>query len=238
VDSFCSTYGKEKEEVLAPVSSEEWHMREELPEGLSNIQVLETTLNDALAKILDEAGFHTVADLSISLKMHPDNILKLQGIGPKAMADIAALVDSYLQTTSAETAAEPDEQSIETETEPAEAIIEQPMEEVETALSEELPEVEETIVPDSETNSDSDNEEIAIDEDISFEEIFTLKPELLDPIQNSAEGDDESDDSLSAADKNKKKKRKNQTIEYDPDVDLVIKRKKHKHSGGDWDWDV
>jgi N utilization substance protein A len=247
VERFTSSYGKEEEEIVETVSTDELKLREELPEQLSKIRILETDLDSNLSDILNDAGFNNIADLSISLKLRPDSILKLQGIGPKAMADIATVVDSYLQQYApAKTADDYEEEVYE------EPVVETPLveksaglEEVaEPVVADKQVDIEETIEEIQQTKdelvieNDAEEEDV-IEEDISFEEIFTLKPELLDPmnISDDSESDDDSDESGL---KGKKKKRKNQTIEYDPDADLVIKRKKHKRSGGgdEWDWDV
>jgi N utilization substance protein A len=245
VEKFCSNYGKAEAEIVSKISDDELHMRAELAEELFTLRVLATDLDSRLAELLDEAGFHTVGDLSIALKMRPDSILKLQGIGPKAMADIAAVVDANLhkympapveesvqpakaelpEVDGSQLDADSSDQAVLPETSVAE-----PITDIEpSGTAQEQIEIDETdVVP---------QEEI-IEEDISFEEIFTLKPELLDPMRVQDDVEDESDDSLSAADK-KKKKRKNQTIEFDPEANLVIKHKKHKRSGGgEWDWDV
>jgi transcription termination/antitermination protein NusA len=247
VERFTSSYGKEEEEIVATVSADELKLREELPEQLSKIRIMETDLDSNLADILNEAGFNNIADLSISLKLHPDNILKLQGVGPKAMGDIASLVDSYLQQYApakpefdeSEDILPEDTADDEIAVDTMEVVIEPEVEE----------EVEEPVVEAIETTEDvlevevepetEEEEVVEEEEDISFEDIFTLKPELLDP-SNINDDEEESDDS--SDNKGKKKKRKNQTIEYDPDVDLVIKRKKHKRGGGggedEWDWEL
>jgi N utilization substance protein A len=209
------------------------------------MRVLATDLESRLAELLDEAGFHSVGDLSIALKLRPDSILKLQGIGPKAMADIAAIVASSLQKYMPATIEEA-EQPIVKET----AALEEP---VLAVQAEDQIDLAEALTFDSAMDMEPMSvasprgkgaeinvapQEESIEEDISFEDIFTLKPELLDPMRVHEDVDYESDDSLSAADK-KKKKRKNQTIEFDPEANLVIKHKKHKRSGGgEWDWDV
>ncbi|MBI9048518.1 MAG: transcription termination/antitermination protein NusA [Anaerolineaceae bacterium] len=238
VESFLSTYGKEEEEAEVTVSDDELRLREELPEELTTIRILESDLNSNLADILNEAGFNTIADLSVGLKLHPDDILKLQGIGPKAMADIALVVDSCLQKYApakpeieVDLAAEEPDTVLDVETvEEAAALVEEVIQ-IEEKMAEE-PVIEETLTK-------KEPVEEVIEEEISFEEIFTLKPELLDPMNINHDSEDESDESLSTAEKAKKKKRKHQTIEYDPDADLVIKHKKHKRGGGgEWDWEL
>ena len=239
VERATSNYGKEEQAAAAGPSAEETRVRSELPEQLFSIRVMDTDLDSRLADILDEGGFHSIGDLLVALKMHPDDILKLQGIGPKAMADIATVVDAYLQPSAPSTEAEPvEEQAVETVVEEEKPVIEAiAVQEPEASPDDTKAESIEPAIAEMATVDEEEEEEETQEEEISFEDIFTLKPELLDPMRIQDVSDDDSDDS-SGADKNKKKKRKNQTIEYDPDADLVIKRKKHKRGGGgEWEWD-
>jgi transcription termination/antitermination protein NusA len=240
VERFSSNYGKAEAAAAANVSNEETRLRNELPEQLFKIRIMETNLESRLADILDEAGFHSIGDLLITLKLHPDNILKLQGIGPKAMGDIAAVVDFHLRPFSPDSEEEPEEEVafIEREEMPVAGLaVDEVQTEAEASIDAVSDLIDQEIKPvelKSEPAFEVTAEEIP-SEEISFEEIFTLKPELLDPMRIQEDTEDESDDSISA-DK-KKKKRKNQVVEFDPDAGLIIKRKKHKRSGGGWDWE-
>jgi N utilization substance protein A len=76
--------------------------------------------------------------------------------------------------------------------------------------------------------------EILEEEPTTLDEIFALRPEVLEiPV---VEEDSESEDEESADRKKKKgkKKKKFVEIEYDPDKDVVFMKKKHKR-GGDWE---
>jgi N utilization substance protein A len=53
-------------------------------------------LPDHVFAILTEAEYRTVGDLLITMKTNPDKVLKLSGIGPKAMAAIQKAVDEAL----------------------------------------------------------------------------------------------------------------------------------------------
>ncbi|MDP3450923.1 MAG: hypothetical protein Q8R87_10100, partial [Anaerolineaceae bacterium] len=71
------------------------------------------------------------------------------------------------------------------------------------------------------------------EEEISLEEIFTLRPEVLDTAVIADEEEGESSD----PNKKKKKKSKHVVVTYDPDRDLTMVTKKHKRGGGDWDFE-
>lgn len=75
--------------------------------------------------------------------------------------------------------------------------------------------------------------EEGVEETSTLDEIFALRPEVLEvPVSDE---DSEDEDEVSA-DKKKKGKRKKKfvEVEYDPDKDVVFMKKKHKR-GGEWE---
>ncbi len=58
-----------------------------------------------VAYILQEAGYSTIGELAIQMKTHPDDVLRLQGIGPRAMTEINHLMESLEVTAATEQAA-------------------------------------------------------------------------------------------------------------------------------------
>lgn len=81
-------------------------------------------------------------------------------------------------------------------------------------------------------------EKPAAEEEPSLDELFALKPEVLDMVETDSE--DEEEDSEGGRQKKKKKKKKYVEMEYDPDADVVVVKKKRKRGGGEWDdeWEV
>jgi len=72
-------------------------------------------------------------------------------------------------------------------------------------------------------------------EELSFDEMFKLKPEVFTPTVEEEE-ELEVDQGLDKKKKKAKKKgAKYREIEYDPDRDIIITRKKHKRGDDDWD---
>ncbi len=73
----------------------------------------------------------------------------------------------------------------------------------------------------------------------SLEEIFALKPEVLEMAEPLSD-DDEEDDGEGGKGKKKKKKKKFVEMEYDPDADAVIVKKKRKRGSEPWDdnWNI
>jgi hypothetical protein len=72
------------------------------------------------------------------------------------------------------------------------------------------------------------------EEEPSLEELFSLRPEVLESAASTEEeGEEEGKDK-----KKGKKKSKHVEVTYDPDRDLTIATKKHKRGdGGGWDWE-
>jgi hypothetical protein len=69
---------------------------------------------------------------------------------------------------------------------------------------------------------------------VSLDELFALKPEVLEVTESTEEEEEESD---SKRGKKGKKKKKHVEVVYDPDRDLMMVRKKHKRGGEGWDWE-
>jgi N utilization substance protein A len=115
---------------------------------------------------------------------------------------------------------------------------------VETSSEAEIPEaaVESTEVLPVETGietvSDTSEEKPAPEKELSFDEIFTLKPEVFEPA--AAEEDEEETEGSGETTPKKKKKTKKagqfRELEYDPDKDVTVAKKKHKRGdSGEWE---
>ena len=234
-----------------------------LPQELIEQNLLDSLLPEHVVNILQEVGFVTVGDLVYQMRVNPDEIFKLQGIGPRAMKAIETFMEELFPETEEDIPAEtveieevPVEESvveeIAAETEKAmetvvkdlstpveEAVEEAVEEEVEAEQSEETK--EELFVEDIETETEEDDEEeevpVTEEEEASFEELFKLKAETIQP--EDFEGDSEDDEfSLQKSGKKKKKKKKRfAEIEYDPEEDFTHVRRKHKHGDEEWDWE-
>jgi N utilization substance protein A len=93
---------------------------------------------------------------------------------------------------------------------------------------------EETVSEEMKEIAETDKKE---KEKASFEEIFTLRPEVIEDesIQEEELANGERLEPLQKDKKKKKKKRKFHEIEYDPELDLTVVHKKHKRGQSDWD---
>jgi transcription termination/antitermination protein NusA len=232
--------------------------RASVPESAFKLSILDSSLSEHVGFTLQEAGYLTVGDLLVQMKLDADAVFALQGIGPRAMQEIQQLITAYQVAAEAaakevaEAAARVAEaQAAEKEAELAKAELAVGVEEtpVLEAVSEVAPAIDVPVEPVNiiETASipalelAASEVEVAaapvevkeIEEELpaSLDEIFALKPEVLVATEEVEEEDDDKKG------KKKKKKSKHVEVEYDPDRDMVMVHKKHKR-GADWsEWD-
>jgi ABC-type Fe3+-hydroxamate transport system substrate-binding protein len=214
-----------------------------------------------MTTILGGAGYTTAGDLMLQMILDSDEILALNGIGPKAMADIEKAIANLEFEEEIpeieEPVAEEESQVVEDEEivaevelvaeteviEEAEAI------EVEAPVDEETIEVVQVGVEAEEGDLKTEEEEpklVGIPEleevkqDASLEEIFALRPDVLE--YSGDDIDEEEEDDETDRKRKKRKKKKYIQAEYDPEQDVVLyTRKRKRGGGGEWDedqWDV
>jgi N utilization substance protein A len=163
--------------------------------------------------ILTEADYRTAGDLILAMKTVPDKILRLPGIGPKAMQAIEKAVAEAEATYAAAVveAAPAEVEPVQAEPEAAPVAEEAPVAEAVAAESASIP--AEVIAQEEEAEK-------------SFEEMFKLRPEIVKPVVAEEESDDKKD-------KKGKKGKKSVTYERDESSGEVVGKKKHKR-GDDW----
>jgi len=207
-------------------------MRESIDTRAFNLNIFDVTeLKEHLQVLLQSAGMETFGDLLLQVKLDPDAILAIDGIGPKSYEEILEVARSY-QFPVIE--AEPVEVETPEEAPVAEpeAVVEEIVEIQEPELVEEPEAVLEVVKPEPEeveesTASEKSQEPVA--EEKSFEELFKI-----DTMRRTSIASEEEDESSLPGDKKKKgKKRKGYTVEYDPDRDATYVRHKHRN---DDDW--
>jgi N utilization substance protein A len=201
-------------------------LKKGIPASAFETSILDSGLPEHVAYILQEAGFATSGELAIQMKVNSDNILRLQGIGPRAMDSITSLMTSFDEQLAAEAAA-------------AEIAAAEVPAEAEKAAEVEVQPVSEEIAAEAiteEIDTEKSETEKAVEEAVeepSLEELFTLRPEVLENVPPTEEEEEDGD-----KDKKKgKKKSKHVEVTYDPDRDLTIAKKKHKRGGNEWDWE-
>ncbi|HWQ03732.1 MAG TPA: transcription termination factor NusA [Longilinea sp.] len=206
-----------------------------IPADAFETPVLDGPLPEHVANLLQEAGYSTVGEVARQMKLAPDEILRINGIGPKAMTEINHLMAEL--DARVEAAKAPAQVVEELET-PAAEVLDvaevKPAAEV-PVLADAEPLVEELPIralPESELATP------VLEEEPSLEDLFTLRPEILAQPDTTDEEEDEVDSAGNKTGKKKaKKKRKSVEVVYDPDRDVTLARKKHKRGGEGWDWE-
>jgi len=210
------------------------------------------------ATILAGAGYTTVGDLMLQMNLDADAILRLEGIGAKAMEEIEESL-AKIEFAAPGAAPQPEAEAPVIEAElPAEI---EAVPEVEVEAEAELaPTPEEEIMPVAVESAAPEavevvEEELLIpelevevaapgipeeEETTSFDELFKLRPDVLEMV-GPVDEEEEEDGDRSTTKKKKKKKKKFVEVEYDPDKDIMVARKKRKRGGGgEWsdDWNL
>jgi N utilization substance protein A len=175
-----------------------------------------TGIKEHVFNILTEAGYETVGQLMFDIRVNPNKVLGLAGIGSKAIQNIeeslAALTfpepvkeePVAVETAAPEVVAEP------------ESAAEMPVAEKAAEKKKEAKKVVEEVEEDGEVSKDG----------VSLDELFQMKPEMF---QAAGEEDDASGDKK----KDKKGKKKGVALEFDESLGEVVTRKKHKRGGED-----
>lgn len=211
-----------KEEAAREEEERSTAARAEIPAVAFNMPLEQAGIKEHIFNILTEAGFETVGSLMFAMKIDPNKVLGLAGIGPKAIQHIEETLGAL---TFPEPEPEPEPEPVKAE-EPviAEAV-------AEPALIEEVPDITKQVEGKKEAKKVVEEEEDEHAKDgISLDELFKMKPEVF---QTAVAVDDESDDKK----KGKKGKKKGVELQFDEDLGEVVGRKKHKRGedgGEDW----
>lgn len=224
-------------------------LRASIPENYFEQDLLNVDgLPEHIAKILQEAEFRTMGELAIAMLTDSDQILKLQGIGPRSMEKIQALiavVEADMapaeETTDEDQPAAEEADTIETVAEPVVEEAAETAEAVEEPTAETATEeaVEGTVVEET-SEEPPEGEKVKSEkpeEELTFEDLFNLQPDAIatEPLSEGEESDDEEE--YDGKGKKKKKKKRGEIV-YDPDTDLTVRKKHHKRGEedhwGDW----
>ncbi|MGD0879176.1 MAG: transcription termination factor NusA [Anaerolineales bacterium] len=188
--------------------------RADIPDAAFDADIVTLNLPDHVYTILTEAEHRTVGNLMMTMKLNPDSVLSLSGIGPKAMQAIqAALANATFPEP--EIPAEipqgvsdiPLEESVAATTLPIVPVAEEP-----APILEEIPA---TVAP----------TEDAKEED--FDKIFSLQNVIAVPVAVEEESEEERNK------KKEKKAKKGRELEFDEKRGEVVARKKHKRGDDD-----
>ena len=217
------------EQLKATALAEEERLsaaRSDIPNIAFETSIDALGLPDKIHNILSEAEKRTVGELMLTMKLNPDDILGLAGIGPKSLEAIKTAL-ANITFPEPEPIPEPLAEA------PAELTAEVPAEiPAEAAAAPGLVEIEPAAIPVEGAPVVASLPEGELAEK-PLEEIFSLRPDMLAPVPATAEEEEDESDKK----KGKKKKKKVVEIVYDEDLEKAIAMKKHKRGDEGWDED-
>lgn len=197
-------------------------VRASFPETAFKVELAEVDLSTRVLNLLIEAGYKSAGQVLEKLGVDEDAILGLQGIGPKAMIEIAETLNSYSYL---EPVAEMEEVAEE------EVVAEEGEEEPETVLEvEEAVEAEVTTdveAPDIEEEAETEVEETITD---AIEELTEkLGASIITP--EFSEEEFKQDPTISK----QRAKEKSRVMEFDPELGEIVVRRRRKRDEDAWD---
>jgi len=244
----------QRTEALSEAKRRMEEARAQVPDAAFELPVDVLGLSPRLTMLLTNAGYASIGDLMLQMKLNPDEVLALDGVGPKAMEQIESTLALFEMEHPVEAEPEPEEEQAEPEAvepqtaaEAAEAAEEaalpaaeaeeeagavaETVETAETAVADEVVEAVET----AEEAEEAEEEETA-----SLEELFSAVEISAEELVLDEE-DEEAEPSTKAARKKKKKKKKKprQYVElaYGEDEEDLIPLKRHKRDDEWEEWD-
>jgi len=178
MSKFINRVEKRIEEKRREEGLEEKRRYEEalatVPELTFEIDILDVDLKQHILIILQEAEIDTLGDLVLQMRIDPDRILGLNGIGPKSFEEIKALTDALRVIP---------EETVPKEAEISEAVpAEEPV--IEADIPEEKPEA---------VQPEVEEEAAPTDEPEEIEPIAEVVPERPKEVAEAAEEEDEFD---------------------------------------------
>jgi N utilization substance protein A len=227
--------------------------REAVPEAVFDLPIFTLGLSEEINAVLQQEEYEFIGDLMVQFFFDPTKLTAIEGLDEAVLEQINKAFDLLTSTLpepepETEELVEPKEvaevetiepvEEVAVEETEAEVQMEEIVAELKEVVSEEPQPKPEQIVIEEEEKEDIVVEEEEVEEEelpVSLEDIFKLKPEMLDVPEDS---DDLVEDTTETK-KKKKRRKKFVELEYDPDQDVTIYRKKHKRETDDWDddWD-
>ncbi len=192
-------------------------IREGIPEGAYHVTLAEVGISTRVANLLAEAGYETAGKTFEQLEIDEDKILALQGVGPKAIAELQEVLPTYDY--------------------PEPVVEEELVEEEEVAVDEEAAEGAEAEKAEDGQEVDAEGEDAdaeAEPEAIPIEEAFERAIEEVSQAVLEVD-DDEATEAEKEAER-KKRRQRARVVEYDPDLgETVVKHRRKASRLTDWE---
>ncbi len=218
--------------------------RAQVPDAAFELPVDVLGLSPRLTMLLTNAGYASVGDLMLQMKLNSDEILALDGVGPKAMEQIESTLALFegehpVESEEAEPEAETAPETEAAAEEPAETAPEAPAEAAEAApepAEAPVTEAEPAEAPETAAPSDEAEEE----EPASLEDLFSAVEIPAEELALEEEEEEVEPAAKTPRKKKKKKKKKpRQYVElaYGEDEEDLIPLKRHKRDDEWEEWD-
>ncbi|MDH5506192.1 MAG: transcription termination factor NusA [Anaerolineae bacterium] len=227
---------------LAAMDAEKDRIREarkSIPDAAFDIPLDDLGLAPSLTIKLTGEGYSAIGDLMLQLNIDADVVLKINGVGPKALTLIEeALAEYDFPVEEVVEELQPEAGVVEGEAEAATS--EEEDDEIgEQAALEDIDMEAAVASIDAGEQPGTEDEESDLEVMPSIEDVFARTSELLetpDAVEASTE------EEQPAGKSKKSKKKKFREIVYDPDHDVTIVKRKRKRGTGDWseedDWNI
>ncbi len=197
--------------------------RAEVPTAAFGMPLDQAGLKEHVFNILVEAGIDNVGALMMTLKMDPNKVLGLAGVGPKAMQNIEEAL-AALTFPEPTPPAEPEVAPV------AEAVsVPQAVSPVvgETAPVVDVPLGEKSASAKKDAKKSAEEDDEHAKDGVSLDDLFSMKPEIFQTAPVADDADDKK--------KGKKGKKKSVALEFDEERGEVVARKVHKRDGTTWE---
>ena len=214
-----------KEDAVRAEEEKVTGARAEVPTAAFGMPLDQAGLKEHVFNILVEAGIDNVGALMMTLKMDPNKVLGLPGIGPKAMQNIDEVL-AALTFPEPTPPAEPEVAPV------AEAVaVPEAVSPVvgETAPVVDVPAGEKTASAkkDAKKSVEKEEDDEHAKDGVSLDDLFSMKPEIFQTAPAADDADDKK--------KGKKGKKKSVALEFDEERGEVVARKVHKRGGETWE---
>ncbi len=114
-----------RQKELKAAAAEEQAVADSIPNEAFEAPIEELNISQRICTLLRENEINTIGDLMLQMRLDPDRILALQGIGPKAMEDIqSALASVTFAEPTTEVAEQVEAEVVAAEIEPEAAVVE------------------------------------------------------------------------------------------------------------------
>ncbi|HEY5984596.1 MAG TPA: transcription termination factor NusA [Anaerolineales bacterium] len=204
-----------KEEAIRLDEERQAAARATVPPAAFTMPLEQLGLKEHVYNILIEAGYETIGDLMLALKLDENKVLGLAGVGPKAIQNMQEQIDQMqfpelpVEASVEAPVVEQPTAAEATAAEAAPAVVEVPAE----------AEAGEKVRPARGRDEEEEVEAENAKDGVSLDELFQMKPEIF----RTATPEEEE-----AEKKKGKKKKKGVELVLDEELGEVVGRKKHK----------